>query len=169
MVECWVCPRGRPEDMSDLRNFTAHLAEENTSQPTSLREHLRPISPLHSCSLPCLIFTRGYDLPGQRWKGTAGRGSWFLPYFGPGSRHGEKKKKRERGYQRVSRSRGGLTGLIWGDNNGVHARPLGRGVETQGPGGATTQEVYNTAKRVFNQTCNVELAALGRQPRWRWR
>lgn len=34
---------------------------------------------------------RGYDLPGQRWKGTVGRENWFLPYFCPRSRHGGKK------------------------------------------------------------------------------
>lgn len=60
----------------------------------------------------------------------------------------------------MSWSRAGLTGLICRDNNGVHARPLGSSRVEQGADGATTQEVYNMAKNVFNhQTSSEELAA----------
>lgn len=60
----------------------------------------------------------------------------------------------------MSWSRGGLTGLICRDNNGVHARPLGSSGVEHRPDGATTQEVYNMAKNVFNhQTSGEELAA----------
>lgn len=48
----------------------------------------------------------------------------------------------------MSCSRGGLTGLICRDNNGVHARPLGRSGVEQRPDGATTQEVYNMARQM---------------------
>lgn len=53
----------------------------------------------------------------------------------------------------MSWSRGGLTGLICRDNNGAHARPLGSQCR---PDGATTQEVYNRPKNVFNHQTSVE-------------
>lgn len=45
-------------------------------------------------------------------------------------------------------TRGGLTGLICRDNNGVHARPLGSSGVEHRPDGATTQEVYNRALQI---------------------
>lgn len=59
----------------------------------------------------------------------------------------------------MSWNRAGLTGLICRGNNGVRARPLESSRVEQGPDGATTQEVYNMAKNVFNhQTSSKELA-----------
>lgn len=88
----WLRPRGWPEDMSDLRIFTALLAEENTSPPNPFANIC---SQFDLCIPAVLLFNihRGYDLPGQRWKGTAGRENWFVPYFGPGSRQGEEKSE----------------------------------------------------------------------------
>lgn len=57
----------------------------------------------------------------------------------------------------MSWSRGGLTGLICRDNNGVRARPLGKSGVEHRPDGATTQEVDNMAKR--SQTSSEEMAA----------
>lgn len=48
----------------------------------------------------------------------------------------------------MSWSRGGLTGLICRDNNGVHTRPLGSSGVEHRPDGATTQEVYNMARQI---------------------
>lgn len=60
----------------------------------------------------------------------------------------------------MSWSRGGLTGLICRDNSGAHGRPSGSSGVEHRPDGATTQEVYNMAKNVFNhQTSSEELAA----------
>lgn len=58
----------------------------------------------------------------------------------------------------MSWSRGGLTGLICRDNSGAHGRPLGSSSVEHRPDGATTQEVYNMAKNLFNhQTSSEEL------------
>lgn len=55
---------------------------------------------------------------------------------------------------------GWVNWLICRDNNGVHARPLGSSGVEHRPDGATTQEVYNMAKNVFNhQTSSEKLAA----------